>query len=162
MQKILFSMFLMATASNVVSEERPHITNERFSEEIEGIEPMLWKDFALIQKNMVACYSEMPSNPETCKPLFDQHGDALYSALRYALAINMLTEPSEPKFCHAFAPEAPEDEVRGYAVTVALLDAYDRTRESSNVYGSELPNTYLAKIIHDSLLESYPCAQYPK
>ena len=84
---------------------------------------------------------------------------ALYDSLSQALIFNTLAKPGDSKFCEKYGQQLMLDKKLGQAAAYALMIVDERMKYGSSLYGAELPNTFVGKIIHDSLLEANPCKQ---
>ena len=120
-------------------------------------QPILWKNYEPIQKNVYACLDDKKLETPVCTAVQERMNYALYDALSQALVLNTLAKPGEPKFCETYGRQLIIDRKFGQAVAYALLVVDDRMKYGSSLYGEKLPNTYLGKIIHDSFLEAHPC-----
>ena len=155
MSKLLLAILLVSTT--VVAQQRQQLPNELFALQIGDIQPILWKDFEPIQKNVYACLGDKKLDTPLCKKVNERMSYALYDALSQALVLNTLAKPDDPKFCENYGQQLILDRKMGQVAAYALLVVDERLKYGSSLYGAELPNTYVGKIIHDSLLESQPC-----
>lgn len=147
---------LLAAAISATAQQK-QLPNERFALQIGDIQPILWKDYEPIQKNVYACLDNKKLETPLCKKVQERLNYALYDSLSQALVFNTLAKPGEPKFCEKYGQQLILDRKLGQAAAYALMIVDERMKYGSSLYGAELPNTFVGKIIHDSLLDANPC-----
>lgn len=150
-------MAIAAEAGGQTGKATTKLANERFAYPIAGIEPMMWKDFEPIQKNVVACLDDNKLETPVCKSVQERMNRALLNAFDQAHVLNLVTRSNEPKFCDKYGEQLIKERKTREGVIYALMIVTDRMKYGSSLYGSDLPTTYLSKIVHDALLESDPC-----
>jgi hypothetical protein len=155
LSNLVFVFALICTSAT--AQQNKQLPNDRFAQQIGDLEPIQWKDFELIQKNVYTCMDDKKLEVPVCKNVRERMSYALYDALSQAHVINALVKPNEPRFCDEYGRKLILDRNLGQAAAYALLIVDERLKYGSSLYRAELSNTYLGKIVHDSLLESQPC-----
>lgn len=154
---LLTLMFIAGAAGAQPGKANAKLANERFADPIAGIEPMMWKEFEPIQKNVYACLDDNKLDTPVCKSVQERLNRALLNAFDQAHVLNLVTRPNEPKFCDKYGEQLIKEQKTREGVVYALIIVNRRMKYGSSLYSSDLPTTYLSKIVHDALLESEPC-----
>jgi hypothetical protein len=159
--KLHIAAALALLTANAVAQapKVSYLPNERFATQIGDIEPMQWKDYSPIQKNVYTCMDDKRLDSAVCQQVQEKMKYALYDALSQAHVINTLAKAGDPKFCDSYGKQLIVDRKLGPAVAYALLIVDERMKYGSSLYGDQLPSIYLGKLVHDSLMESQPCKQ---
>ncbi len=151
-------IFLLWTSIGLAqSAKTVYLSNERFAVQIGDIEPIQWKDYEPIQRNVYKCMDDKKLDTPVCKRVQERMSYALYDALSQAHVLNTLAKSGEPRFCDKHGEKVILDKKFGSVVAYAMLIVDERLKYGSSLYGDALSATYLGKIVHDSLIESLPC-----
>jgi hypothetical protein len=162
MKSIAYSVCVLAVTLTAlplaVRAQKPtYFPNAHFARQIGSVAPMLWKDFEAIQNNYYKCIEDKKTETVLCKQVRERYSDAVYNAFVLAHIHNATAKLGEPVFCDATGEKSIVDrDFRGVVVYGVLL-INERLKYGSSLYGQSLPNTYLAKIFHDSLIDTQPC-----
>lgn len=149
---LLLCLLMVGFAERVFAAD-----NKVFAFGLAGTHPVTWADYEPIQRDSIACVKDNRMSTPVCEQVFDKGMRILWDAFRHAVLVNAVSKPDAKRFCDKGA----EDIVRngktseGASYAVLLVDA--RLKYGSSLYGRELPSTYVAKIVFDSLLDSKPC-----
>ena len=153
MHKLLLAVALLSPFSAAAQS----LPNSRFALQIGDMQPVQWKELEPIKRNMEACISDGKSESPTCKQVKDRLGLMYFDALSQALVLSTLAKPSEPHVCDEYAKSLIINRKQGEAIMYSILVVNERLKYGSGLYGEDLGNTYVGKIIFDALLESKPC-----
>lgn len=154
---VLAILLTAVSANGQSTKSQPKLGNERFANPIAGIEPIMWKDFEPIQKNVYACLDDKKLDTPVCKRVQERMNTALLNALDQAHVLNVVSRANEPKFCDKYGEQLIKEQKSREGLIYALMIVSNRMKYGSSLYGADLPTTYLGKIVHDALLESEPC-----
>ncbi len=141
---------------SVGAQKVAELPNDRFAMRVGDLRPLLWKDYEPMQKNVYACINDNKMSTAICEKVSDRMYVALYDAISQALVVNALAKDDDPKFCDSYGEKLVIDRKIGPTASYALLILDKRMKYGSSLYGAELPNVYVGKILHDALLETKP------
>ena len=133
------------------------LPNERFALQIGDMQPIRWRELEPIQRNMEACIADGKSATPLCKQVQQRLGLMYFDALSQALVLSVLAKPGEPRFCDEYAKSLIINRKQGEATGYSVLVVAEQMKYGSSLYGEELGNTYVGKIVFDALLGSKPC-----
>jgi hypothetical protein len=154
MHKSIVVIAVMATAFGASAQSLP---NSRFALQIGDMQPVQWKELEPVKRNMEACIADSKSSTPTCRQVQERLGLMYFDALSQALVLSTLDKPGEPRFCDEYAKSLIIGRKQGEATMYSILVVGERMKYGSGLYGDDLGNTYVGKIVFDALLESKPC-----
>jgi hypothetical protein len=131
--------------------------NEAFARGLAGVHPILWKDFEPLYMDSMKCFQDQKDNTGTCQEVTDKVIQAAYDALVHAWMINAFDKQAGPHFCTDYPGRLIEAREVSKGASYAILLFDQRLKYGSSLYGSQLPDTYLAKIVYDGLVHEHPC-----
>ena len=139
------------------------IENARFAAVTDSSPPMLWRDYAILDAGFTRCVahglegtSSVGTTQAECNQIGKRRTQVMGVAMKQALLINDSLQEG-PQFCapHAAALIAQNrlEEAGGIAIYLVeyLLGG------GNGPYGNELQDTYVAKVVFDSLVKAGPC-----
>jgi hypothetical protein len=138
----------------LASQNIQALTNEDFSLAIAGHSSIKYSEYFLLMKDGVACMQSDSKSP-TCTEVENAITKKLNSAFIQATLIAELQKNKQ--YCSEKPKEMVLKESEGEIASYAKLIIEDRVKMGSSLYGSELDNTYISKIIVDGLTAQHPC-----
>ena len=147
----------LTTALAAFNASAQSLPNSRFSIPIGDVQPVQWKELEPAKRNMEACIADGKTTSSTCKQVQERLGLIYFDALSQALILSTLAKQGEPRFCDDYAKSLIVGRKQGEAIMYSILLVGERTKYGSSLYGEDLPNTYIGKIVFDTLLDSKPC-----
>jgi hypothetical protein len=135
------------------------VDNEEFTIEIQGAKPVLWKDYEPLYHDFVDCIAGIQPAKLThsiCTELNERRGRMLWDALKQAALLNTASRQKQ-KFCADRVAKivANQDAAEGGTIAAYMIDI--QLRGGTGPYGTNLPTTYLGKIVYDALVKISPC-----
>jgi hypothetical protein len=137
------------------------VYNDQFAAEIDGANPVLWKDYETLYHDFVGCIAGIEPARLTqslCAQLNERRSRMLWDALKQAVRLNVAS-PQRPKFCaeHVTKIVVDQDAIEGGTIAATMIDLH--LHGGAGPYGADLPVTYLGKIVYDALVKISSCKQ---
>jgi hypothetical protein len=157
MRKRTYYAFILITISSIAASNLAIAEdNSSFSLGLAGTQPILWKEYEPLQQNGLECLKDRELESKTCLAVQDRIIHVLSDALLQAEMVNVGNPPSD-KFCDEYTLQLLHSKNTSQMAAYAMLLVDDRIKHGSSLYGSNLSETYLGKIVFDSLLAQSPC-----
>jgi hypothetical protein len=133
--------------------------NEQFAEGLDGVKPVLWKDYEPVYRDFVGCIAGIEPTRLThsvCAHLHERRNRMLWDALKQAALLNVAPN-HRSEFCsdRVTSIVADHDAVEGGTLAAYMMEF--QLRGGAGPYGADLSVTYLGKIVHDALVKITPC-----
>lgn len=133
------------------------IENEAFEVLRIGVTPVKWKDYKALRDNVTACLNDGKDETPTCQTVISKATRIWHEAMLQAAVLNV-TAPGGRKFCDDYAEELIEKQDTSNALAVhSYLTIENQIKYGAGLYGSQLDETYLSKIVFDGLVNTKHC-----
>ena len=149
--------FLLMACSSIASVLA--VENDRFAIEIGGVKPVLWKEAERLYPDFVRCIAGSDHGrltPQLCEQIHSQRNHMFGDALKQAVLLNA-TAPATERFCYSYGDELVKQHEDGDAVGIAMEMVEMQLHGGNGLYGNQLSDTYIGKIVFDGLLKQFPC-----
>ena len=154
----LCALLMAFAATVIVAAPVSAQSNSVFAFGIGGTHPILWKDYKPLQDNAFACDKDNAQQTSTCKEVGAKLIRVLSDAFLQAVMVNVGTPPKD-RFCDDYTTKLVESKNVNGMAAYAILLIDDRLKHGSALYGEELPETYVGKIVFDALRAQSPCTK---
>jgi hypothetical protein len=137
------------------------VDNDQFAAELAGTKPVLWKDYEPLYHDFIGCIAGVEParlTQSVCERIDKSRARMFWDALKQAVLLNAASREG-PKFCTKHVTEivAQQKTADGTAIAVYMIDI--QLHGGAGPYGTDLPATYLGKIVFDALVKISPCTQ---
>jgi biopolymer transport protein ExbD len=135
------------------------VENDRFSIEIGGVKPVLWKDEERLYPDFVRCIAGSDHGrltPQVCEQIHSQRNHMFGDALKQAVQLNVTASATE-RFCYSYGDELLRQNRDEDAAEIAMGIVEMQLHGGNGLYGTQLSETYIGKIVFDGLVKQFPC-----
>ena len=158
----LSALALLLSAAVIGAETRTDVPNDRFSEAVSGVNPITWEEFerqgTAVRED--CSKSHGGDSAHACAEKLGGINVIAFDALVYAAAISKRAGKSEKRFCDSNVDEMivnGKSEIDGPIVAMLTLEQW--VAEKRSVYGDDLKQMYVAKLMYDAMVDESPCAE---
>lgn len=132
------------------------LNNDAFSKSIAGISSVKYSEYEPFRRDYLNCATQDQLERPICVEVSDKVAELLNQAFSHSVLIAEFSAEKKP-FCSDEPGNLVINREYGQIASYAMLAIEGRLKYGSSLYGAELPNTYLSKIIFDSLVAEFPC-----
>jgi hypothetical protein len=132
------------------------VMNSEFAIGIAGIKPVTISEYQPIYDDRLRCLEDGVQDQPPCPEIGKRLSQIVYEGFLHAAIVSQ-TRDGGPYFCANSLLDAVQENDTRKVTMVTMLVLGNWLERGSSLYGDNLSETYVAKVVFDALVGQYPC-----